>query len=61
MFMKATNYHRAYPYQKKKRTTVKKRVIFFILQNVQILEKLTYLRVTSSNKSQILVCGHSYG
>ena len=34
---------------------------FFILKNVQMLEKLTYLRVTSFNKSQILVCEQPYG
>ena len=39
------------------KNTVKKSVTFFILKNVQILEKLTYLRFTSSNGSQILLCG----
>ena len=33
--------------------------VFYILKNMQVLEKWAYLRVTSSNQSQILVCSQS--
>ena len=58
--MKANTYNRTYPYLNKT-NTVKKCEFSFLLQNKRILEKWTYLRVTSSNKSPILVCGRPYG